>query len=238
MREIQVVIDDFRVEVIKAILFAYPDRAFDNDDPSDDMFLIDGVPVKVEGDRIVVGDDIDNYIPLKDAPVAGQPPRYRDIDSILIDFKAYIDQEKIMTIEDSVRIPGTNIILEKGDRIICREATEVFKKSFLKHPGDTWYTKDKYWEVYWDKDDPSTLWIYHTDEYGEDYYESEDLNYADVSQIVFNGTASYSVKESTNKEDYRMTESLSSGEVNDAQKYWRSICKKYSASAFERMINQ
>ena len=309
LKEIQVVIDDFRIDVIKAILSAYPERAVDDGDPSNDTFLIDGIPVRVEADRIVVGDDLNNYIPLKNAPIGGQPPRYRDVDSILTDFSAYINKEKKesrmkITIKEETQIPGTSIILEEGDKIIykeakmftgsvaallraleaegwdmdvyedyveClmgnllvvvsdngnvsvtdrydrygamiktnvkafvrdygkiidkylkpkydhmdyrykapselvlessskkREATEVFKKSFLKHPGDMWYTKDKYWGVYWDKDDPSVIWIYHTDDWGEDYYEIEDLDYNGVSQIVFKGQVSYSVKESSEK---------------------------------------
>ena len=122
MKEIQVVIDDFRVDVIKAILSAFPGRAVDDEDPSNDTFLIDGVPVRLEADRIVVGDDLDNYISLKDAPVGGQPPRYRDIDSILVDFTAYINKEKAdslmeTTITQETQIPGTNIVLEKGDKL-------------------------------------------------------------------------------------------------------------------------
>ena len=200
-KEIQVLVDDFRIKVIKTILSAYPERAVDDGDPSNDTFLIDGIPVRVEADRVVIGDDLDNYIPLKNAPIAGQPPRYRDVNSILTDFEAYINKEKreehtVMTteIKEEVQIPGTNILLEKGDKVIYKEATEVFKKSFLKHPGDMWYTKDKYWGVYWDKDDPSVIWIYHTDKWGEDYYETEDLEYSDVEQIVFKNHNDYEVK--------------------------------------------
>ena len=125
-REIQTNIDDFRKEVISAVLTAYPGRAVDDDDPSNDSFIIDGVPVRVESDRIVVGDDYSNYIPLKDAPIAGNPPQYRDVDSILVDFRAYVDREKKesrvlkFSIKESVRIPGTDIVLEKGDRILIK----------------------------------------------------------------------------------------------------------------------
>ena len=202
MKEIQVLIDSFRISVIKAILSAYSERAVDDGDPNNDTFLIDGIPVVVEGDRIIVGDDVDNYIPLKDPPIAGNPPQYRDVNSILSDFKAYVDKERRedtmieVKINESIKIPGTNIVLEKGDKIMYKEATEVFKKSFLKKPGDMWYSKDKYWGVWWDDNDHDTLWIYHTDQWGEDYYESEALDYNGVSQIVFKGQASYSVKES------------------------------------------
>ena len=306
IKEIQILVDEFRAEVIKKILSAYPERAIDNEDPTDSIFTIDGVPVKVESDRIVIGDDLDNYIPLKNPPIAGNPPQYRDIDSILTDFKAYIDKERresatmrTVSIKESTRIPGTNILLEKGDKIIykeakmftgsvaallraleaegwdidvyedyveClmgnllvvvsdngnvsvtdrydrygamiktnvkafvrdygkiidkylkpkydhmdyrykapselvlessskkREATEVFKKNVLKRPGDAWFSDDRYWQVYWDEEDPDTLWIYHTDKWGEDYYETEDLPYSKVNQIVFKDHNDYTVK--------------------------------------------
>lgn len=130
IREIQVLVDDFRAEVIRAILTAFPGRAVDNEDPNDDTFMIDGVPVRVESDRIVVGDDLDNYIPLKNPPIAGNPPQYRGVDSILVDFKAYVNKEKreakttmkTVEIKDTLRVPGTKIFLEEGDRILYKEA--------------------------------------------------------------------------------------------------------------------
>ena len=192
-REIQIATDDFRVDVIRAILTAFPGRAVDDEDPSNDIFLIDGIPVRLESDRIVVGDDLNGYIPLKNPPIAGNPPQYRDVDSILADFRAYINKEKresyirSIDIKKDTRVPGTNIVLESGDRIMYRESSDIFRRSDLKKPGDTWYSKDKYWMVYWDKDDKDTLWVYHTDKYGDDYYEVEDLNRSDVSQIVFRG---------------------------------------------------
>jgi len=36
--------------------------------------------------------------------------------------------EKIIKIKDEVRIPGTNIILEKGDRIEIIEKEEIIKE--------------------------------------------------------------------------------------------------------------
>lgn len=93
-REIKTNIDDFRRDVILSILTAFPGRAVDDEDPSNDSFLIDGVPVKVEADRIIIGDDYSNSIPLKGSPVAGNPPQYRDIDSIISDFKLYVSVVK------------------------------------------------------------------------------------------------------------------------------------------------
>lgn len=128
LKEIQVLVDDFRAEVISAILSAFPGRAVDNENPDDDIFLLDGVPVRVEGDRIVIGDDLDNYIPLKNPPIAGNPPQYREVGSIITDLKAYVDKEKreegtmILKIKEEVRIPGTNIVLEKGDKVIFKES--------------------------------------------------------------------------------------------------------------------
>lgn len=193
LREIQIATDDFRVDVIRAILTAFPGRAVDDEDPSNDIFLIDGIPVRLESDRIVVGDDLNGYIPLKNPPIAGNPPQYRDVDSILADFRAYVNKEKResymrpIDIKKDTRVPGTNIVLESGDRIMYRESADIFRRSDLKKPGDTWYSKDKYWMVYWDKDDKDTIWVYHTDKYGDDYYEVEDLNRSVVSQIVFRG---------------------------------------------------
>lgn len=193
LREIQIATDDFRVDVIRALLTAFPGRAVDDEDPSNDIFLIDGIPVRLESDRIVVGDDLNGYIPLKNPPIAGNPPQYRDVDSILADFRAYVNKEKresymrSIYIKKDTRVPGTNIVLESGDRIMYRESADIFRRSDLKKPGDTWYSKDKYWMVYWDKDDKDTIWVYHTDKYGDDYYEVEDLNRSDVSQIVFRG---------------------------------------------------
>ena len=132
VREIQVLVDDFRAEVIRAILTAFPGRAVDNEDPNDDTFLIDGVPVRVESDRIVVGDDLNNYIPLKNPPVAGNPPQYRSVDSVLVDFRAYVNKEKrearsvmkTIEIKDTLRVPGTKIFLEEGDKILYKAVTE------------------------------------------------------------------------------------------------------------------
>ena len=305
LKEIQVITTDFRRDVIQGILSAFPGRAMDDEDPSNDTFLIDGVPVKVEADRIVVGKDFNNYIPLKNPPIAGNPPQYREIDSIIADFKAYVNKERNeepmneMIIQKPVRIPGTNIILEKDDRIYCkrasmkeatisdiekllqktgwtieekdedyllavyedevfslvvdadevnvgtdegsqtvwtgtmddfvssykgvkgkdilvggkilkaivtesllREATEVFKKTMLKKPGDTWKSKDGNWGVWWDADDRNVLWIYEADSYGEDFYETESLEYDDVISIVFKGD-DYKVnyKESSRKKE-------------------------------------
>lgn len=213
LKEIQVITTDFRRDVIQGILSAFPGRAMDDKDPSNDTFLIDGVPVKVEADRIVVGEDFNNYIPLKNPPIAGNPPQYREIDSIIADFKAYVNKEKReetmneMTIQKPVRIPGTNIILEENDRIYCertsmKEATEVFKKSMLKKPGDMWKSKDGNWGVWWDADDRNVLWIYEADSYGEDFYETESLEYDDVISIVFKGD-DYKVnyKESSRKKE-------------------------------------
>lgn len=127
LKEIQVLVDDFRAEVISAILSAFPGRAVDNENPDDDIFLLDGIPVRVEGDRIVIGDDLDNYIPLKNPPIAGNPPQYREVDSIIADLKAYVGKEKreegimILKIKEEVRIPGTNIVLEKGDKVYFSE---------------------------------------------------------------------------------------------------------------------
>lgn len=130
-REIKTNIDDFRRDVILSILTAFPGRAVDDEDPSNDSFLIDGVSVKVEADRIIIGDDYSNSIPLKGSPIAGNPPQYRDIDSIISDFKLYVSVVKAeeryrkdilsMRIKESVLIPGTSIILEKGDRIYIKE---------------------------------------------------------------------------------------------------------------------
>lgn len=213
LKEIQVVTTDFRRDVIQGILSAFPGRAMDDEDPSNDTFLIDGVPVRVEADRIVVGEDFNNYIPLKNPPIAGNPPQYREIDSIIADFKAYVDKERReesmneMTIQKPVRIPGTNIILEENDRIYCertsmKEATEVFKKSMLKKPGDMWKSKDGNWGVWWDADDRNVLWIYEADSFGEDFYETESLEYDDVISIVFKGD-DYKVnyKESSRKKE-------------------------------------
>ena len=213
LKEIQVITTDFRRDVIRGILSAFPGRAMDDEDPSNDTFLIDGVPVKVEADRIVVGEDFNNYIPLKNPPIAGNPPQYREIDSIIADFKAYVNKERNeesmneMTIQKPVRIPGTNIILEENDRIYCertsmKEATEVFKKSMLKKPGDTWKSKDGNWGVWWDSDDRNVLWIYEADSFGEDFYETESLEYDDVISIVFKGD-DYKVnyKESSRKKE-------------------------------------
>lgn len=205
LKEIQVVTTEFRKDVIQSIFNAYPDRVYDDEDPSNDIFFIDDVPVRIEADRIVVGDDLDNYIPLKDAPMAGQPPRYRDVDSILADFDAYINKEKrensdmlqTIVVENKVRIPNTNILLEENDRILYRkpmkEATELFKKSFLKKPGDFWRSKDKNWGVWWSTDEKDVLWIYEASEDGEDYYEVESLEYDDVESILFR-TNDYAVK--------------------------------------------
>lgn len=213
LKEIQVITTDFRRDVIQGILGAFPGRAMDDEDPSNDTFLIDGVPVKVEADRIVVGKDFNNYIPLKNPPIAGNPPQYREIDSIIADFKAYVNKERNeesmneMIIQKPVRIPGTNIILEENDRIYCertsmKEATEVFKKTMLKKPGDTWKSKDGNWGVWWDADDRNVLWIYEADSFGEDFYEKESLEYDDVISIVFKGD-DYKVnyKESSRKKE-------------------------------------
>ena len=212
LKEIQVITTDFRRDVIQGILSAFPGRAMDDEDPSNDTFLIDGVPVKVEADRIVVGEDFNNYIPLKNPPIAGNPPQYREIDSIIADFKAYVNKERNkesmneMTIQKPVRVPGTDIVLGEKDRIyikkMVKEATEVFKKSMLKKPGDSWRSKDGNWGVWWDADDRNVLWIYEADSFGEDYYETESLEYDDVISIVFKGD-DYKVnyKESSRKKE-------------------------------------
>ena len=224
LKEIQVVTTDFRKDVIQSIFNAYPDRVYDDEDPSNDIFFIDDVPVRIEADRIVVGDDLDNYIPLKDAPMAGQPPRYRDIDSILADFDAYINKEKrensdmlqTIVVEKKVRIPNTNILLEENDKILYRksmkEATELFKKSSLKKPGDFWRSKDKNWGVWWSTDEKDVLWVYEASEDGEDYYEVESLEYDDVESILFktnNYVVNYKKIESKTKK-----EETFSGEVS------------------------
>ena len=116
IREIQTNVDDFRKAVISAILFAFPERAVDDSDPSNDSFIIDGVPVRVESDRIVVGDDYSNYIPLKDAPIAGNPPQYRDVDSILVDFEAYVNKEK-KGIKESTLDLNKNFILKIFNKV-------------------------------------------------------------------------------------------------------------------------
>lgn len=212
LKEIQVITTDFRRDVIQGILSAFPGRAIDDEDPSNDTFLIDGVPVRVEADRIVVGEDFNNYIPLKNPPIAGNPPQYREIDSIIADFKAYVDKERReesmneMIIQKPVRVPGTDIVLGEKDRIyikkMVKEATEVFKKSMLKKPGDSWRSKDGNWGVWWDADDRNVLWIYEADSFGEDYYETESLEYDDVISIVFKGD-DYKVnyKESSRKKE-------------------------------------
>ena len=105
------------------------------------------------------------------------------------------------TIKESVEIPGTDITLEKGDKVYYKEATEIFKKSFLKHPGDMWYSKDKYWGVYWDSEDPSTIWIYHTDSYGEDYYETEALDYKVVESTSFKEASVSEIEKVLNLEE-------------------------------------
>lgn len=216
LKEIQVITTDFRRDVIQGILSAFPGRAMDDEDPSNDTFLIDGVPVKVEADRIVVGEDFNNYIPLKNPPIAGNPPQYREIDSIIADFKAYVDKEKReepmkeMIIQKPVRVPGTDIVLEEKDRIYIKktmkEATEVFKKSMLKKPGDVWRSKDGNWGVWWDADDRNVLWIYEADSFGEDFYETESLEYDDVISIVF--------KKDDYKVNYKKLESTSFKEAS------------------------
>lgn len=81
-----IVVDDFRKEVIDSILSMFPGRAIDDEDSSNGIFYMDGIKVSIESDRIVVDDDANDTIPLKNAPIAGNPPQYREVSDIIQDF--------------------------------------------------------------------------------------------------------------------------------------------------------
>ena len=80
-----IVVDDFRRQVISSILFMFPGRAVDDEDSSNGVFYMDGVKVDIESDRIVIDGD-SKFIPLKNPPIAGNPPQYRPVEDILSDF--------------------------------------------------------------------------------------------------------------------------------------------------------
>lgn len=101
-----VVVDDFRRQVISSILSMFPDRAVDDEDTSNGVFYMDGVKVEIESDRIVIDGD-SKFIPLKNPPIAGNPPQYRPVEDIISDFVR--EFSTLMTEEEQEVTPITSI---------------------------------------------------------------------------------------------------------------------------------
>ena len=108
-------LDDFRQSLAKAIMDLFPREICfldGNEIVLKDSFLI------IDSDRIIIEGDEQNPIPLKNPPIAGNPPQYREIPEILKDLEDWVNSN--IWIKEDTQIPGTNIILEKGDRIILK----------------------------------------------------------------------------------------------------------------------
>ena len=98
---------------------------------------------------------------------------------------------KTVKINEDIRIPGAGLILEKGDRLIYHEGTEVFSVSDLTAPGKFWFSNNKSWFIQWSITDPSLLEVYYQKSlYGE-------YTISDIEQILIDG-AKLKIKRSKN----------------------------------------